>query len=136
MLLMGMQDSKYASMPASHTTVLLPHDPGTPAPNYPYLSAIGRLLWLALTVRPDISFIVGALTRHTHCFTPAHITAIKRTLRYLNHTSDIGITYKAYEVDDKEIGYCDVSYGNQELQRKSLSGYVFMYCGAAVAWSL
>jgi hypothetical protein len=43
-LLMGMQDSKYANTPASHTTVLLPRDPGLLAPDYPYLSAIGRLL--------------------------------------------------------------------------------------------
>jgi hypothetical protein len=60
-LLMGMQDSKYASTPSSHTTTLLPREPGVPAIDYLYLSALGRLLWLSLMVRPDISYIVGAL---------------------------------------------------------------------------
>jgi hypothetical protein len=91
--LMGMQDSKYANTLASHTSVLLPCEPGTLALDYPYLSAIGRLLWLALTVRPDIAYIIRALARHTQSYTQAHITAIKRVLRYLNHTSDISICY-------------------------------------------
>jgi hypothetical protein len=131
---MGMQDSKYTNMLASHTSVLLPREPRTPALDYPYLSAIGRLLWLTLTVHPNIAYIVRALAQHTQSYTQAHITTIKQVLHYLNHTSDIGITYKTYNRDNREIEYCNTSYSNPELQRKSLSGYIFMYCQVAVAW--
>ncbi|KAB5587862.1 Copia protein [Ceratobasidium theobromae] len=132
---MGMENCAMAHTPASHMTVLMPHTPEEAAPNYPYLSAIGRLLWLALTVCPELAYIIGALTRHTQSFTNAHITAIKQVLRYLAGTPEVGIHYKMYENDDMEIGYSDSSYGNKEEGRKSISGYAFMYCGAAVAWS-
>ncbi|KAB5588052.1 hypothetical protein CTheo_8507 [Ceratobasidium theobromae] len=132
---MGMENCATAHTPASHTTVLMPRTPEEAAPDYPYLSAIGRLLWLALTVRPELAYIVGALARHTQSFTNAHITAIKRVLRYLAGTPEVGIHYKTYENDDMEIRYSDSSYRNKEEGRKSISGYAFMYCGAAVAWS-
>ncbi|KAB5588095.1 Copia protein [Ceratobasidium theobromae] len=122
--MMGMDGCAGANTPASHTTVLTPRAPDQVAPDYPYLSAIGRLLWLALTVRPDISFIVGALARHTQTYTNAHITAIKRVLRYLSSSSEVGLHYKAYDNDDIEIAYADASYGNKEEGPRTLDAPV------------
>src|SRR4051812_34368320 len=82
------------------------------APNYLYLSAIGHLLWLSITICPDIAYIVNSLARHTHTFTEVHITAVKRVVRYLNFTYDLGITYCGRVEDPKPIICLDTSFAD------------------------
>jgi hypothetical protein len=52
----------------------------------PYLSAIGSLLYLANTIRPDIAFSVNFLARFSRQPTKRHLTAIKHILKYLQDT--------------------------------------------------
>ena len=46
-------------------------------PKYPYLSAIGALMYLANNTRPDIAFAVNLLARHSASPTKRHWTEIK-----------------------------------------------------------
>ena len=48
-----------------------------------YQSAIGSLMYLAVSTRPDISFAVSSLARFSSNPTKEHWTALKRLLRYL-----------------------------------------------------
>ena len=70
----------------------------------PYLSAIGTLLYLAQCTRPDISFAVNLLTRHSPALTQRHWTGIKTIFRYLKGTIDMGLFYP-YRESNVEKGY-------------------------------
>ena len=52
-------------------------------PEVPYLSAIGKLLYLANYTRPDITFSVNSLARYSSAPTKRHWNKIKHVLRYL-----------------------------------------------------
>jgi hypothetical protein len=60
---------------------------------YPYLSTIGALMYLANNTRPDIVFTVNYLTRHSIAPTMRHWSGIKNILRYLNSTIDFGLFF-------------------------------------------
>jgi hypothetical protein len=60
---------------------------------YPYLSAIGALMYLANNTRPDIAFTVNCLIRHSAAPTMRHWNDIKNILRYLNGTIDLGLFF-------------------------------------------
>ena len=59
----------------------------------PYLSAIGALMYLANTTRPDIFFSVNLLARYSSAPTRRHWNGIKHILRYLKGTTDMGLFY-------------------------------------------
>jgi hypothetical protein len=101
-----------------------------------YATMIGKLMFAALCTRPDIAYTVNHLAQFTSCFGLAHITAIKRVLRYLKGTSFISLTYRCANEDFGEVGYSDLDWGASPLDRKSISGHIFMLRGAAVSWSL
>ncbi|QRW18725.1 integrase core domain protein [Rhizoctonia solani] len=77
------------------------------------------------------------VAQYTTCYGPAHVTAIKRVIRYLKGTSFLGLLYKQSEaeVGFGEVGYSDADWGSNLLDRKSISGNVYLLGGAAVSWS-
>lgn len=48
-----------------------------------YRSNVGKLLYLALTTRPDIAYATSYLARFMHCRTQLHHAALKHLLQYL-----------------------------------------------------
>ena len=63
-------------------------------PDYPYLSAIGALMYLANGTRPDIAFAVNLLARFSAAPTKRHWNGIKQILRYLRGTEDLGLFFR------------------------------------------
>ncbi|KEP45036.1 putative Copia-like polyprotein/retrotransposon, partial [Rhizoctonia solani 123E] len=77
---------------------------------YDYGAFIGKLLYAALCTRPDIAFAVTHLAQFTTCFGPAHVTVVKRVIRYLKGTSFLGLSYKrSVETGFGEVGYSDAA---------------------------
>ena len=62
-------------------------------PHVPYLSAIGALMYLVNSTRPDIAFAVNLLARHSAKPTKRHWVGVKIVLRYLIGTRDLGLFY-------------------------------------------
>jgi hypothetical protein len=60
---------------------------------YPYLSAIRALVYLANNTRPDIAFAVNCLVRQSAAPTMCHWNDIKNILRYLNDIIDLGLFF-------------------------------------------
>jgi hypothetical protein len=60
---------------------------------YPYLSAIRALMYLANNTRPDIAFAVNLLARYSATPTMRHWNGVKDVLRYLCGTPDLGLLY-------------------------------------------
>ena len=59
--------------------------------------------------------------------------ATKRTLQYLVGTTNLGINYK-YN-DASLTSYSDTDFANNELDCRSLTGYVFKIGNVAITWN-
>ncbi|KAF3654743.1 hypothetical protein FXO37_16311 [Capsicum annuum] len=102
-------------------------------PEIPYLSAIGALMYLANTVRPDIAFSVNLLAKYSSAPTRRHWNGIKHILRNLKRTTDMSLFYsKDYSFD--LVGYADVGYLSHPHKARSQIGYVFICGGIAISW--
>jgi hypothetical protein len=87
----GMEDCKPATTPVAPGTKLQPAEESGPE-KFPYREAIGALLWIARTARPDILYGVAECGKHK--YGEEHIVAAKRIIRYLKGTIDQGLTFR------------------------------------------
>jgi len=99
-----------------------------------FQSIIGSLQYLSQMTRLDISFAVGAIARFASNPAEDHWIAVKRVLRYLRGTTNLGLTYGSGGHYDKIIGYSDAEYAGDKLDRRSTGGYAFLLAGAAISW--
>ncbi|MCU5933457.1 hypothetical protein H3U10_19785, partial [Clostridioides difficile] len=84
-----------------------------------YRSMIGSLLYLTAS-RPDIMFSVCMCARFQAAPKECHLVAVKRILRYLKHSSTIGLWYPK-GAKFKLVGYSDSDYAGCKVDRKSTS---------------
>lgn len=61
-----------------------------------YQWLIGKLMYLSYRTRPDISFVVGQLSKRNVDLRMGHLKAAKQVIRYLKGTMHLGLTYGAY----------------------------------------
>lgn len=100
-----------------------------------YQSAIGSLMYVGLGSRPDISFAIQNLSQFSSHPTQVHWTAVKRLIRYLKGTPDIGLRYGPTKMEDLVlVGYSDADWAGDENDRKSVSGYVFLLGKNVITW--
>jgi hypothetical protein len=102
-------------------------------PEFPYLSAIGALMYLANCTRPDISFAVNLLARYSASPTKRHWVGVKNVLRYLQGTKDLGLFYQKNQ-ERTMVGYCDAGYLSDPHNARSQTGFVFLHGGTAFSW--
>ena len=69
--------------------------------------------------RPDLLFSVGYLSRYMENPTTEHMSAVKRILRYVKGTLDLGLVYEKNEADIKLVAYSDSDYAGDPDDRKS-----------------
>jgi len=96
-----------------------------------YQEAVGALLYSATCTRPDISFAVGKLSRHVSAPTQAHWAAAKAVMRYLKGTRTWCLTYGS---EGPLVGYSDADCAGDITTRRSTTGRVFLWGGAAISW--
>jgi hypothetical protein len=101
-------------------------------PCFPYLSAIGALMYLANCTRPDIAFTVNLLARHSAAPTKPHWAGVKNIFRYLQGTKDLGLFYQKNQ-DMTLTGYSDAGYLSDPHNARSQTGFVFLYGGTAIS---
>jgi hypothetical protein len=65
---------------------------GTPL-NTRYKSIVGSLQYLTFT-RPDLAFAVNRMCQFLHAPTTDHMIAVKRILRYVRGTMDLGVMFQ------------------------------------------
>ena len=90
-------------------------------------------MYIAIATRPDIAQAVGAVSKFNSMPTEAHLTAVKRILRYLKGTMNLALKYQQSE-NGMLIGYSDADWANDPDDRHSTTGNLFMMSGAAVSW--
>lgn len=99
----------------------------------PYASVVGSLMYVMVCTRPDIAFAVIVVSRFMSHPCWEHWHAVKRIIRYLRGTLDIGLCYGATE-DILVPGYLDSNYAGDIDSRRSMTGYVFTLGGFVVSW--
>jgi hypothetical protein len=131
----GLSEGKTKSIPLS-PSIKLSKEEGEPLDKdqYPYSQLVGSLMYLSVTTRPDISFVVGALARFMSCPTSTHWQAAKDVLRYLEGTKDYGLVFGGSSNDLSLVGFCDADYAGDLDTRRSTTGYIFTLNGAAISW--
>lgn len=98
----------------------------------PYSALVGSLLYLSISTRPDIAYSVGVCARFMACPTIDHWNAAKGIVRYLSTTAGHGLNFSSQK--PLMYGYCDADYAGDLDTRRSTTGYVFIYGGAAITW--
>lgn len=130
----GMADANPVSTPADTSVKLKKSDGVSGAVDGRiYQSIVGSLLYAALATRPDISQAVAAASKFCASPNSAHLTAVKRILRYLKGTSNLALKFQKTK-GESIVGYSDADWAGDLDDRRSTSGNVFIQAGAAVSW--
>jgi hypothetical protein len=138
----GMENANPVTTPMDPNVALVPMDekddesePNNQASSL-FATEIGSLIYLAICTRPDISYAVQTLAQFTKRPSATHWTALKRIYRYLLGTLDFKLVYGGPEQNWEQFffAYGDADWGSNS-HRKSISGYVIMLAGGAIAWS-
>ena len=127
----GMTDAKPVSCPMDVSIRLQKADKCC-EDEFPYRELVGSLMYLATSTRPDIANSVSQLSQYLNCFDKTHWTAAKRVLRYLKKTINFGLIFR--NTTEPLFGYTDADWGNCPNDRKSYTGYCFIFNGSAITW--
>lgn len=128
-----MEDSKTISTPMAQNANLDSDPSGKTVDITQYRAMIGSLLYLTAS-RPDIMFAVCLCAWYQSCPKESHLASIKRILRYVKGTKNLGLWYgKQSEFD--LIGYTDADFAGDRIDRKSTSGTCQFLGGSLVSWS-
>jgi transposase InsO family protein len=105
--------------------------------NIPYIHAVGSLMYLAISTRPDIAYTVGVLARFNSNPGVAHWKAVKHVFRYLKGTLDYKLTYGPNFTNSGIAfsAYSDADHGGDKDSGKSTGAYVVKIGTGAISWS-
>nr|GEW82934.1 zinc finger, CCHC-type [Tanacetum cinerariifolium] len=96
-----------------------------------YSRVIGCLMYAMTCTRPDVTFVVGKLSRYTSNPGTQHWQPIQRVLKYLQKTMEYRLVYYGYALVLK--GYTDASWISNTGDNSSISGWVFLLGGGAIS---
>ena len=97
-------------------------------------AVIGSLMYLMVCTRPDLAFVLSALSRHLKDPRKKHMQAAKRVLRYLKGTKSMSLKMKLKNGFDL-IGFSDASHGDcKDSGYKSTMGHLVFMGKALVMW--
>ena len=86
------------------------------------------------TSRPDILFSVHLCARFQYDPRESHLTVVKRILRYLKGTRNLGLMYEKTS-EYSLSGLCDADYVGDQLERKITFGNFHFLGNNLIAWS-
>ena len=84
--------------------------------------------------RPDIAFAVNKLSQFMHKPTTTHWGAVKRLLRYLNGSRDLGI-HLSSTTPISLHGYSDADWAGDPDDRTSTGAYIIFLGANPISWS-
>uniref|UniRef100_A0A2N9EH16 Integrase catalytic domain-containing protein n=1 Tax=Fagus sylvatica TaxID=28930 RepID=A0A2N9EH16_FAGSY len=98
----------------------------------PYSSAVESLMYAMVCTRPDIAHAVGVVSRFMVNPSKEHWEAVKWIFRYLRGSSKSCLSFGSFKPVLE--GYTDANMAGDLNGRKSTSGFLFTFTGAAVSW--
>lgn len=101
----------------------------------PYSQAVGSLMYLMVSTRPDLSYATSLVSRYMSNPGKRHWEAIKWVLRYLNGTREATLHYRRNDLTANEVyGYVDSDFAGDLDRRRSLYGYFFLLGQNLLSW--
>ncbi|XP_031334493.1 secreted RxLR effector protein 161-like [Photinus pyralis] len=100
----------------------------------PFRQLIGCLMYVMIGTRPDISFALNMFSRYQDRATDDMWMYLKRILRYLKKTCNVGLEYKRDKSFDLSC-YVDSDWGNDVEDRKSVTGFLFKLYNNTICWA-
>jgi hypothetical protein len=98
-----------------------------------YRSLAGALQYLTFT-RPDLSYAVQQVCMHMHDPRVSHFNALKRILRYVKGTLDMGLQMRPSPLRSL-VGFTDADWAGCPDTRRSTSGYCIFLGDNLLSWS-
>ena len=95
----GLENANSVRNPMVPVMKLMKNEDGEQVDMTRYKQMVGSLMYLSMT-RPDIMFVVGLISRYMEKPTNLHMQAIKRILRYVRGSMNLGIYYKREAASD------------------------------------
>ncbi len=89
-------------------------------------------MYAMVCTRPDISHVVGVVSRYMSNLGKQHWEAVKWILMYLRGTTEKCLSFRKDEL--KLEGYVDSDFAREADQRRSTIGYVFTLGSTAISW--
>lgn len=127
-----MSNAKAMATPMSTSDHLDKDEKGKEVDLKKYRGMIGSLLYLTAS-RPDIMFSVCLCARFQSCPKESHLTAVKRIMKYLVGTMNMGLWYPKGS-SCQLVGYSDSDFAGCRLDRKSTSGTCHLLGSSLVSW--
>ena len=118
--------------PMSTGCYLDKHESGQSIDMKQYRCMIGSLLYLSAS-RPDIMFSVCMCARFQSNPKQSHLSAVKRIIRYLLGTINLGLWYPKNSTCNL-IGYFDSDFAGSKTDRKSTRGTCQFIGFTLVSW--
>ena len=87
-------------------------------------NCISQLLEVYCIYLLELTYAVNNVAKFSSHPTIQHWTGVKRIMRYLKGTTNLGLLYSKKELS-KCVGYSDSDWGGDFDDRKSTSGYIF-----------
>ncbi|KAG9450359.1 hypothetical protein H6P81_010324 [Aristolochia fimbriata] len=128
----GMEHTKPKATPMGTNEKLHRDSEGVGSDQHLYRSMIGSLLYLTIS-RPDLCFSVGVCARYQANPKESHLKAVKRILRYVHGTIELGTFYSNSAIVAL-AGYSDADWAGNGDDQKSTSGGCFYLGKNLVAW--
>ncbi|KAM0012969.1 putative RNA-directed DNA polymerase [Helianthus debilis subsp. tardiflorus] len=142
----GLSDCKPVNSPMNISQVLtLDDSPLLPDPTQ-YRQIVGALQYSTLS-RPDIAFAVNKVCQFMHAPTENHWSAVKRILRYLKGTSDLGLLIRhnsdsflhaftdAHWQDTAIQAFSDSDWAGCPVNRRSTGGFAVYLGSNLISWT-
>jgi hypothetical protein len=136
-----MEDCNSAKTPAATVPISTDPDGLSHSEKWEYRSLVGMLMFLANNTRPDIAYATHQCARFSHSPKASHSLAIKRIVRYLKGTPEMGIimtptktlTVDCY-VDADFAGLFGAEDSQNPICAKSRTGYVLFLANCPLMW--
>jgi hypothetical protein len=98
-----------------------------------YRSIVGGLQYLTLT-RPDLAFAVNKVCQFLHTPTTVHWSAVKRILRYIAFTLDVGLRIRKTG-STLVSAFSDADWAGSIDDRRSTGGFAVYLGSNLISWS-
>ncbi|XP_034708981.1 uncharacterized mitochondrial protein AtMg00810-like [Vitis riparia] len=127
----NMVDCKPMSTPLEAKTKTSPNNVLLEDPSH-FRGLVGALQYLTLT-RPDLSYSVNYASQFMHAPTLVHLKMVRRILRYVKGTIDIGLHFTSHTTLDL-CAFSDADWAGCPTTRRSITGYCTFLGGNLISW--
>lgn len=127
-----MEDCKPVSTPVTKENIEDVNEQKVCDPQIPYRQAVGALMYLMVSTRPDIAFAVGLASRKLENYTEEDWKKVKRIIRYLKGTINLSLVFKPN--NHSLECFSDADHGGDMATGRSTTGILCILAGGAVSW--